>query len=135
MGKCPNSDALRFFHPPSKKLISYSDGYRFDTFMPTGTHFNLKMDGNFYFNTKSDEHNYHLTSTHEEHATKYIKENNIYHAFKILNIPVDPNTEPYVVQIQHNGDIIDVLHDNLHENDPNKPINLPLEACQFPQHP
>ena len=35
-GKCFNSDALLFYHPPLKQTISCTDGYKLDTFLPPG---------------------------------------------------------------------------------------------------
>lgn len=49
VGKCPKSDSLLFYHPPSKTIISNADGYRFDNNSPLGPQFDLKYDGSFVY--------------------------------------------------------------------------------------
>ena len=88
--------------------------------MPAGPQFSEKRtDCSFHFNTKSGEHNYHLTPTHETNTTKYIQENDTYLPIKIINTPVDPNTEKYIVQVISNRNIIEVNHKDLLNNNPN----------------
>jgi dUTP pyrophosphatase len=43
VGTCPDSDALLFYHPPSKQTLSCADGYRFDSFSPSGPQFGEKI--------------------------------------------------------------------------------------------
>ena len=47
VGKCPRSDSILFYHPPSKQLLSCANGYKYDTFSPAGPQFNEQYDGKF----------------------------------------------------------------------------------------
>ena len=71
VGTCSKSDRLLFYHPPSKQILSCADGYKFDTFSPSGLQFGEKFDGDFIFNIKSDYAFLHSKPTHENNATDF----------------------------------------------------------------
>ena len=118
VGKCPYSDSLQFFHPPSKQIISGANGYHLNTFSPGGPQFEERYDGNFIFNTKTDEYHYHLVPTHEQGDTKYMKKGESLIPVKILNAPVNPNTDSYVVQGLDTGNIMEVSHEDIEDSNP-----------------
>jgi hypothetical protein len=71
VGRCPTSNGILFYHPPSKQTLTCSDGYKFDMFSPSGLQFNLKFDSGFIFSTESTRAAIHRPPTHEEGTTAY----------------------------------------------------------------
>ena len=97
VGTCNLSDGLLFYHPPSKQMFSCSDGYKFDSFSPAGPQFNETYDGKFIFNTKASMESIHRPPTHEQGTDAFIRQNNTYIPITILSIPINDDTEHYVV--------------------------------------
>ena len=152
VGTCPNSDSLLFYHPPSKQLFSTSDGYKFDYFYPAGPQFDLPFDGTFIFTNQTTIQNVHHTPTHEENKTVYInnslndsqQEENYqsfvnnhsflgsstktsqhhYQPATVLSIPIDETVEPYILQIQSTGEIVEIMSCDIKESDPNQSENI-----------
>ena len=121
VGKCSNSDGLLFYHPPSKQLLSCADGYKFDTFMPAGPQLGENFDGNFVFNLQSDVDTIHRAPTHEEKSTVYLKSTSnptIYIEATVLNIPLNEDTDPYIVQETISGDIRECMAKDTMDHNP-----------------
>ena len=138
VGTCPSSDALLFYHPPSKQTLSCADGYRFDSFSPSGPQFNEPYESNFIFNTKSSLENIHSPLTHEANATKYyqVPDTDEYIAVTILSIPVNDETDHYVIQHKDSGDIHEVLASELRDDNPNAtPTDVPNPHLPVPHMP
>ena len=137
VGKCSKSDGLTFYHPPSKQTISCGDGYKFDTFSPSGPQFNQQFDGNFVFSTKGNESALHRPPSHEEGATAYITHDNgtSYHRVHVLSVPINDDDEKYTVQQQDSGDLLEVLADELLNHNPTaSPLDTPQDV-DFPHLP
>ena len=134
VGKCPKSDGLLFFHPPSKQTFT-SATYKFDTFLPAGPQFNEKYDGTFVMTTLQDMENVHLLPTHQQGATVYVKSTSgIHQEAKILSIPLNEDTEPYVIQELMSGSIYEAMKENLLQYNPTEqPTNN--TAQDFPHLP
>ena len=92
VGRCPKSDSLLFYHPPSKTILSNADGYRFDNHTASGPQFGLHYDGGFYIPRKSNTP-IHQRPSHEENDTAYLKRNNKYIPVTVLQVPIDEETE------------------------------------------
>ena len=119
VGSCSKSNGLLFYHPPSKQLLTCSDGYRFDPFSPSGPQFGEFHEHDFEFTTKSAISNIHSTPTHVFNDTAFIKSNDNYEQVRILDMPIDEDIDPYTVQHIENGNILQLMHDELHDHDPN----------------
>ena len=105
VGADPLSDGFLFYHPKSKQLFSADDGFRLDPTLPSGPHFNETYDGSFIFNTKCS-----IPSLHQPHSFKlsntiYYNLDNKWSSGKIINQPIDEDTEPYVIQDLKTGDL------------------------------
>jgi hypothetical protein len=72
---CNNSDGLLFYHPPSKQMLSCSDGYKFDTFTPAGPQFKETYNGRFIFNTIAGTKNIHRPPKDHLHTYNLMTEN------------------------------------------------------------
>ena len=121
IGKCPQSDGLLFYHPPSKQVLT-SATYKFDTFLPAGPQFNEKYDGTFVLNTMSDMEHIHVLPTHQQGETIYYSPtqgNPI--AAKIISVPLNDDSENYVIQTADKGDIIEAPKSSISTTDPNAP--------------
>ena len=128
VGTCPTSDSLLFYHPPSKQTLSCADRYRFNSFSPSGPQFSEKYESNFIFNTKSAMDNIHQPLTHESNCTKYyrVPDTDEYIEVTILSVPVNDDTDPYVIQHKHSGDIMEALASELTDCNPNEhPTDIP----------
>jgi hypothetical protein len=127
VGKCPKSDSLLFYHPPSKQTLSCSEGYRFDTSTPSGPQFGEHYNGDFFFNTKSALSTVHRPPAHEENATVYFPdEQGAYIEAKVLHVPIKEDSEPYTIQSVISGDIHEYLGEELLDHDlTNVPSNDP----------
>ena len=139
VGKCPHSDALLFYHPPSRQTISCADNYKFDTITPPGPHFGEKYDGNFFLTTSPSMQDLHITPTHEENSTIYIKTSTTpiaYTQATVLSIPLDESNEPYTLQEKQSGNIVQHLASELIDHDPTSaPIEEPTDKSPFPHIP
>ena len=138
IGTCPSSDALLFYHPPSKQTLSCAKGYRFDTFSPAGPQFGETYESNFIFNTKSTLDNIHQPLTHENNSTKFynIPDTNEFIPVTILSIPVEDETDHYIVQHKTSGDIHEALATDLRDDNPNEiPTDIPNPNTPFPHLP
>jgi hypothetical protein len=138
VGKCPNSDSLLFYHPPSKQTLSCAEGYRFDTSTPAGPQFGERYEGDFIFNTKSALSAIHRPPSHEENKTVYYSDDNgAYHSAKVLHVPIDDDNEPYTIQDINTGDIHEYLGEELQDHDPmSTPTNIPTSNTHiFPNLP
>ena len=130
VGKCPKSDSLLFYHPSSKTIISDSDGYKFDNFSPSGPQFDLKYDGGFTIAKKSTLPA-HQKPSHEENDTAFIKRKKEYVKVTILQVPIEEENEPFIVQVQDTGTIEEIPSSELYESNPNaKPTdeNQPVNS-------
>ncbi len=127
VGTCSKSDGLLFYHPPTKQTFSCADGYKFDINAPAGAHFNERYDGNFIFNLKSDTGTSHIAPSHEKNDIVYVKTSDgDYIPATILTQPVDEEQEPYIVQDQQSGNILQLLASEILDHDPNvTPTNDP----------
>ena len=137
VGKCDKSDSLLFYHPPSKQLLSCADGYRLDTHSPPGPHFDQHYDGDFIFNLKSDDNQaIHQPPSHEENSTIYFQTTpGSYTAGTILSIPINEETEPYIIQQTDTGDIHEMLADEITDHDPNSNPSDFNTSLPFPHLP
>ena len=137
IGKCSISDGLIFYHPPSKQTITCGDGYKFDTFSPAGPQFDQKFDGNFVFCTKGAEAALHRPPTHEQGTSAYVTQDNgtTYLPITILSVPVNDDDDPYTVQEQISGDILEVLADEISPHNPHAPLAPPTITNPFPHLP
>ena len=137
VGKCSVSDGLLFYHPPSKQTITCGDGYKFDTFSPSGPQFNQIFDGNFVFCTKGTEAALHRPPSHEEGESAYISPDNglTFNPVKILSLPVNDDDDTYTVQDQITGDILEVLSEEISKDNPTAPATLSSPSNPFPHIP
>jgi deoxyuridine 5'-triphosphate nucleotidohydrolase len=138
VGKCPLSDSLLFYHPPSKQTLSCAEGYRFDTSTPAGPQFGEQYEGDFIFNTKSALSAIHRPPSHEENETVYYNhDDGSYHPAKVLSVPIEDDTQPYTIQDTVSGDIHEYLGEELLDHDPSAtPSNVPTtNATMFPTLP
>jgi hypothetical protein len=119
VGKCPKSDSLLFYHPPSQQLISDADGHRFDNFSPSGPQFGLQYDGAFVLTRKSDQP-IHQSPAHEEQSTAYVNRGNKYEKITVLSVPINDEDDNYTVQAQESGHIFEVSHADITNSDPTK---------------
>ena len=129
VGKCPKSDSLLFYHPPSKTLISDADGHCFNNFSLSGPQFGLKYDGSYSITCKSAQP-IHQQPQHELNETKFVKIGNQYKEANILHVPLDPEDNIYTVQMRVSGEIQEVQADKLFDtnsllptSDSNQPVN------------
>jgi hypothetical protein len=137
VGKCSISNGLLFYHPSSKQTITCGDGYKFDTFSPSGPQFDQKFDGNFVFCTKSTESALHRPPTHEQGESAYVTQDNglTYLPAKIISVPINHDDDTYTIQEQISGDILEVLAEDLSPHNPHAPINIPTKSDPFPHLP
>jgi hypothetical protein len=119
VGRCPTSNGILFYHPPSKQTLTCGDGYKFDTFSPSGLQFNLKFDSGFIFSTESTRAAIHRPPTHEEGATAYYNQDGNIIKVNILSTPVDDDNDHYVIQAIDSGDIIEALAQDILNHNPN----------------
>jgi hypothetical protein len=135
IGKCDKSDGLLFYHPPSKQTYTCGDGYKFDSFSPSGPQFALPFDGCFTFSTESVMSGIHRPPTHEQDATIYVKMDENYIPCKVLSIPIDEESETYVIQAINSSDIYEIMSDDIYDHDPTAdPSSLPT-TDPFPHLP
>ena len=122
VGKCPKSDSLLFYHPPTKTIISDADGHKFDNFSPSGPQFGLKYDGSFTITRKSSQP-IHQQPLHEMNDEIYTKVGGKYQKATVLRIPIDDNDEKdmHVVQIKSTGEIREVPSSKIFQHDPTLP--------------
>jgi dUTPase len=138
VGTCRTSNGLLFYHPQSKQLITCGDGYKFDTFSPSGPQFNEKFDGSFAMST------YHANQVvHQPHSfeisNKIFFKNpdspSSYLSASILAQPHDEDSDPYTVQVTSTGAIIQLLASDLLDHDPTVPPISSTPSVQFPHLP
>ena len=116
---CDKSNALLFYHPPSKQLLSCADGYKFDTCSPSGDQFNEKIDRDFIFNVKSDYQYHHQKPSHNTNTTVFVTgNNNSYYEATVLAPPDSDTTPIYTVQCIDSGDIHQITPDKISDPDP-----------------
>jgi hypothetical protein len=134
VGQCPKSDGLLFYHPPSKQMLSCSDGYKFDSFTPAGPQFKLTYDGRFIFNTKASTTSIHRPPTHEQGQKAFIlTDDGTYKKVNVLSVPVNKDNENYVVQETESGDIHELESNNIFDHDPSiTPAEAPNPSSPFP---
>jgi hypothetical protein len=132
VGQCSQSDGLVFYHPPSKQLLTCGEGYKFDTFSPSGPQFALHFDGNFSMSTQSVLEGIHRPPTHEEGATVYLKSNNAYIPSIILSVPLNEDNEHYVIQEKESGDIHEVPISEVVDHDPTDDPTTHNTTAPFP---
>ena len=118
VGTCNKSNSLLFYHPPSKQILSCADGYKFDTFAPSGLQFDERFDGNFLFNIQSDHQSIHRPPTHEKESTVYIKGPNGSTISATVLDSLDDEDEGGTYTVQHieSGDIMQVLSDDIKDH-------------------
>jgi deoxyuridine 5'-triphosphate nucleotidohydrolase len=133
VGKCNKSNSLLFYHPTSKQTLSCGDGYRFDTYSPAGPHFGKHYDGDFFFNTKASTDAIHRPPSHESNSKVYINLDGHYTAAKVLNVPINDDTETYTVQEINTGHIHQCLAEELMDHNPtDSPEDAPNGTYPFP---
>jgi deoxyuridine 5'-triphosphate nucleotidohydrolase len=132
VGQCDKSDGLLFYHPPSKQTFTCGEGYKFDTFSPSGPQFELPFDGNFTLSTQSVLSGIHRPPTHEEGATVYLKTETSFIPSIILSVPVDDDNDHYVIQEKDSGNIHEVLADEVLDHNPNEDPTLQSTTVPFP---
>jgi hypothetical protein len=120
VGKCPKSDSLLFYHPPSKQILSNADGVRFDNFSPSGPQFDLQYDGSFTMTRKSEQQ-IHQSPAHEIDSTAYYIVNEKSIAVNVISIPIDETTDCYTVQEKESGKIVELQPDQILDTDPTIP--------------
>ena len=137
VGKCSTSDGLLFYHPQSKQTITCGDGYKFDTFSPSGPQFDQKFDGNFVFCTKSAEAALHRPPSHEQGESAYVTQDKgiSYLPATIISVPINDDEDKYTVQEQISGNILEVLADELSSHNPHAAIQPPSTNNPFPHLP
>jgi deoxyuridine 5'-triphosphate nucleotidohydrolase len=136
VGSCTKSDALLFYHPPSKQLLSCADGYTFDTYSPSGPQFNEKFDGDFIFNIKSDYKYHHLKPTHATNDTVYVKGSNDSYFEATILAPPDSSDNPiYTVQCTDTDDIIQITPEEICDHNPNSLPTDDNSTSMFPHLP
>ena len=88
-------------------------------FSPAGPQFNEQYDNRFTFNTRSSMETIHLPPSHETGETKYMRntEGKVV-KIKILSIPVDEENDRCVVQESDNGNISEILAEDILAGDP-----------------
>ena len=98
VGSDPKTDGFQFYHPPSKQLLTGSNGHLLDTFLPAGPQFGEQFDGNFVFNNQGAIDMIHRPLTHEENKTVFFHAtDNTYIKSKVISTPIDEENEPYSV--------------------------------------
>ena len=130
VGKCPKSDSFIFYHPETKVLVSDADGHRFDNYSPSGPQFNLKYDRGFTITRKLDQE-MHQKPMHENNDTTYIKIAKKYIPATVLQVPLDEENEPYIVQMKETGEIREVMSDKMNDHDPTR---APTDNPSVPNH-
>ena len=136
VGRCPVSDSLLFYHPPTKQTLSCAENYRFDLSSPAGPHFNEQYETNFHFNTKSSIDDYFQKPAHENNDIKYFKnDQGQYVKVIVLSTPVDDSKENYIVQHAESGDIQEVFGDELLDTNPTDTSMLATSTNQLPHIP
>lgn len=134
VGSDNKSNGLQFYHPESKQLITANNGFRIDSFLPSGPQFKENFDGSFIFNTKSGQDNIHRPMTHEDKDKVYFKnKEGTYDVATIVFSPFDDTTEPYTVQTLSNGSLHKFMTSDLLDHNPN---NLPSDkSTEETPHP
>ena len=124
IGKCPQSNGLLFYHPPSKQTLT-SATYKFNTFLPAGPQFNLQYDGTFAMTTLMYLENVHIQPTHQQGDTLYFTQNN--HkplAAKVISVHLNDDDEAYVIQSIASGDIFEVKKSELSNSHPSQSTQI-----------
>ena len=129
------SDAPHLFYSPSKQLITCESGYILDTFSPESPQFEEKFDRNFVFNTKSDKTDYHLDLSHKVNITKFIHEDDKYISVKIISVPLNPNTQLYLIQEVVSVKIRNISHNDILDSNPSLNPALSKTTLSFPLFP
>jgi hypothetical protein len=127
VGQCDKSDGLIFYHPLSKQTLTCGEGYKFDTFSPSGPQFGLHFDGSFIFSTQSVLAGIDRPPTHEEGTTVYLKTDSSYIPSLILSVPVDEEQDNYVIQEKESGNIHEVMSEDLLDHNPNTDPSTPKQ--------
>jgi deoxyuridine 5'-triphosphate nucleotidohydrolase len=135
VGQCPDSNGLLFYHPQSKQTLTCGDGYKFDTFSPSGIQFELKFDAGFVLSTESTMAALHRPPTHEEGTVGYIKSNDTHVKVNILSTPIDDDNENYVVQETDSGDIHELLAEQILDHNPDADPTTLTTTVPFPHLP
>ena len=136
VGRDTKSDALMFYHPLSKQVITCQDGYRLDTFGPSGPQFAETFDGNFTFNNKGSMERIHRPASFEIDNTVYIQVDNKYEPAVVLHQPINEDDEPYTIRIETTDEIRDVMSSELKDHNPTAPIQDTAQTTKpFPLIP
>jgi hypothetical protein len=132
VGKCDQSDGLFFSHPPSKQIYTCSDGYKFDSFSPSGPQFALPFDGSFVFSTKSVMPGINRPPTQKNGKLYTSKLNQQYIACKVLSVPINNDSETYVLQAIDSGDIHETVTEDILDKDPSTNPTIITTTLPFP---
>ena len=118
VGTDNKSDGLLFYHPPSKQLLTGNNGYRLDTYLPSGPQFNETFDGSFQFNTKGDMDAIHRPMAFEEGNNVYLKQEDKYVQAKIVAAPLDDENDTYTIQETLTGNLRELNAEDISDHDP-----------------
>ena len=122
VGSDTKTNGLQFYHPNSKQLISANNGFRLDSFLPSGPQFQQQFDGAFIFNTRSGQDNIHRPLAHEDNDKIFFKNANGTHdEATIIFTPFDDTSEPYTVQVTSNGSLHEFMGSELLDHNPDQP--------------
>ena len=135
VGKDNKSDAYIFYHPPSKQTLTCQDGYRFDTFGPSGPQHSEVFDGNFTFNTKGSMERIHRPASFELDKMIYTKIKGSYEAAVVLNQPVNEDEDLYTIRIEASDNIIQVKCEDILDHNPDAPITNDTNESPIPLLP
>lgn len=126
IGTDDKSDGLLFYHPPSRQTLTANDGFKFDTFLPSGPQLGETFDGAFIFNTKTSMAQIHRPPTHEEGRTVWIQQDNdTYIQATVLSPPIDEENDLYQVQETESGDILEIHENKVKDHNPLAEIEEP----------
>jgi hypothetical protein len=138
VGTCSKSNGLLFYHPPSKQVITCGDGYKFDSFSPSGPQFNETFDGNFVFSTKSLGDAVHRPPSYELQSKVFYQspdDPSLYLSASVLSQPVDDEHTPYTVQDSVSGNIVQLHINEIFDHDPSASPSQSSPTHPFPHLP
>ena len=134
IGQCPQSNALLFFHPPTKQVLS-SATYKFDPFLASGPQFGEKYDGTFVMSNLGDMEHIHILPTHQQGDRVFTsQQNGSIITATVLQIPLIDDEEPYAIQDIETGDITEIMKDDILTSNPTSTPTNDL-ASTFPHIP
>ena len=137
VGRCPTSNGLLFYHPPTKRTFTEADSIKFDFTFPAGPRFNEKYDGSFTFTSRADLDNIlHRPSPFNIDETVFVKhpDNDKYTKASIFHSPFDASAQPFTVRFP-DGSLSQHMADDILDHDPDAPLIEPSPAQADPLLP